>query len=36
MYEILMKNGVEVPRHMIVNRGEDNDHTDGSESVPVI
>ena len=32
MYEILMKNGVEVPRHMIVNRGEDSDHTDGEYS----
>ena len=29
MYEILMSNGVEVPRHMVVNRGEDSDHTDG-------
>ena len=27
-----MKNGVEVPRHMIVNRGEDSDHTDGEYS----
>ena len=24
-----MKNGVEVPRHMVVNRGEDSDDTDG-------
>ena len=29
VYDILMKNGVEVPRHMVVNRGEDSDHTDG-------
>ena len=24
-----MKNGVEVPRHMVVNRGEDSEQTDG-------
>ena len=33
MYEILMSNGVEVPRHMVVNRGEDSDYTDGEYHV---
>jgi hypothetical protein len=36
VYEILMSSGVEVPRHMIVNRGEDNDHTDSGEYHTVV